>query len=85
MMTEEEAIKIAEQHHGPKFEFYKITHGVPDNCSLYGSFSRYPDDVWCILCSAYPHRNDLLISSRAIVICKDTGKILYDGDAGDEG
>lgn len=84
MITQEEAIKIAAKHHGPKFEFYSITHGVPDNCSLYGSFSHYPDDVWCVVCSAH-HPEGMLASSRAIVICKNTGKVLYDGSANDEG
>ena len=85
MIAQEEAIKIAKDYHGPAFEFYSITHGVPANCSLYGNFSRAPDDVWCVLCSSHPGNHNLLCSSRAIVISKNTGKILYDGSAHDEG
>lgn len=84
MITEKQAIEIADRKHGPGFEFFSITHGVPDNCSLYGSFPRCPDDVWCVLCSAHPGKL-MLASSRAIVISKDTGQILYDGSANDEG
>jgi len=88
MISETEAINIAEKHHGPGFHFFSITHGAADiSASLaYVANARkwHPDDVWCVLCSAHPGKM-MLCSSRAIIISKDTGEILYDGDAGDEG
>lgn len=84
MITEQDAIKIAE-HRGPGFARYCITHGVPKGFNLYGSFLRFPDDVWCVACSNDPGKNHIVASSRAIVIHKETGEILYDGDANDEG
>ncbi len=88
MITKEEAIKIAEEHHGPGFKFFQISHGLPSNCSVYRSSSTSwtPDDAWCVLCSAHPEKSGMILSSsRAIVIHKDTGAILYDGSANDEG
>jgi len=85
MIDREDAIKIAEKHHGPGFEFYGITHGVPANYSIYGSFPQNPDDVWCVSCSNHPGKHCVVASSRAIVIDKTTGAVLYDGSANDEG
>ena len=85
MIGREDAIKIAEKHHGPGFEFYGITHGVPANYSLYGSFPQNPDDVWCVSCSNHPGKHHVVASSRALVISKETGDVLYDGSANDEG
>ena len=85
MITKEEAITIAEKLHGPKFELHEITHGVPLNFAIYESFPRNPDDVWCVSCSARPGGGSAITSRHAIVISKDTGSVLYDGDAGDEG
>jgi len=88
MIGEAEAITIAEKHHGPGFHFFSITHGAADiSASLaYAANARkwHPDHVWCVLCSANPGKS-MLCSSRAIIISKDTGDILFDGDAGDEG
>jgi len=85
MITKEQAIEIAEKHHGSGFEIYGITHGVPANFNIYGSFPRSPDDIWCVSCSNHPGKHHILASSRAIVIHKETGEILYDGSANDEG
>ena len=85
MISQDEAIAVAKKHHGEGFEFFKITRGIPNNCRIYGSGDWVPDNVWCVLCSAHPNNHYILASSRAIVIFKDTGKILYDGSANDEG
>ncbi len=84
MITQEQVTKIAEEYHGPGFELYGITHGIPDNCAIYRTGDWNPDQVWCVLCNAHPGEL-MLASSRAIIICKDTGKIIYDGSANDEG
>lgn len=87
MINQEEAIKIAEQRCGPDFKFYRIAHGMIGARNVYQSaaFSWAPDDVWCLLCCNHPRAKGSIASSRAIVIHKDTGKILFDGSADDEG
>jgi hypothetical protein len=61
-----------------------ICHGrKPANFNIYGDF---PEPCWWIQVpwndeSGHP----VLRSSRAIVIGRQSGKILYDGSAGDEG
>ena len=84
MISQDRAIEIAKEHHGNEFKFYRITHGVPNNCRIYNSGEWFPDDVWCVLCSAHPGQY-MLASSRAIIISKDTGEILFDASANDEG
>lgn len=88
MITQEEAIKIAEKHHGPGFDFFAISHGVSQISAsmeyIANARKLRPDDVWCVLCSARPGQSGLF-SSRAIVVSKETGEILYDGSADDEG
>jgi D-alanyl-D-alanine carboxypeptidase len=86
MISQEEAIKIAEKQHGPGFEFYKIGHGVDSRMYGGNTPSLAPDSVWCVLCLSHPGKKGMMLaSSRAIVIHKETGKVLYDGSAGDEG
>jgi hypothetical protein len=85
MITKEEAVAIAEKLHGPKFKLYQVTHGVPENFSIYGDFPRNPDDVWCVSCSIRSGKANALASGHAVVISKETGNVLYDGSACDEG
>lgn len=85
MISKEEAIAIAEKLHGSKFRLHQITHGVPENFAIYGNFPRNPDDVWCISCSIRSDKTAVLASGHAVVISKDTGHVLYDGSACDEG
>lgn len=85
MITKEEAIAIAEKLHGSKFKMHKVTHGVPSNFALYGSFPKNPDDVWCVSCSIRSEKVNALASGYAVVISKETGNVLYDGSACDEG
>lgn len=88
MVSREEAVKIAAEHDGPGFKFYSISHSVaevsPNMAYRANAHKWLPDDVWCVLCSAQPAHTGLS-SSRAIVIAKETGEILYDGSADDEG
>ena len=85
MITKERAVAIAEKLHGPKFKLYQVTHGVPENFAIYGSFPRNPDDVWCVSCSIGSGKANVLASGHAVVISKETGNVLYDGSACDEG
>ncbi len=86
MISREKAIEIAREKHGQGFQFSFVSHGVPANFSIYGNFPQNPDDVWCV--QGGPSQQSVrpgLFSSHAIVISKETGEILYDGEAGDEG
>lgn len=88
MISREEAIKIAEELHGTGFKFYGIEHGAAQISAsmayLANARKWRPDDVWCVTCSSKPEQLGLF-SCRAIVVCANTGKILYDGSANDEG
>lgn len=59
---------------------FRITDTLPDNCAVYNR----PTDCWFVLFS-----NEQIItrlqSSRLVAVSKDTGEIVYDGDANDEG
>jgi len=82
MISKSKALQIAEKHHGPGFKLYRITSGTPDNVNLYSAYKN----VWCVLCSSHPNDGKIMLcSSRAIIISKEKGKILYDGSAHDEG
>jgi len=87
MINQEEAVKLAGQHCGPDFEFYQIAHGMVGARNVYqaDAHSWAPDDVWCILCCNHSRAKGSMASSRAIVIHKETGNVLYDGSADDEG
>ena len=76
MISKEEAIEIAQKKHGPGFQFSSITHGVPANFSIYGSFPQNPDDVWCIQGGPSQPVKLGLFSSHAIVISKETGELI---------
>jgi len=58
--------------------------GLPDNCNLYITGATIDEPFWCIF---VPWQDGVLMlrSSRIILVSKRTGKILFDGDAGDEG
>lgn len=85
MITQEEAIAIAEKLHSTEFKLYGVTRGVPSNFAIYGSFPRNPDDVWCVYYSLRSGKVGLIASGHAVVIANDTGQVLYDGSACDEG
>jgi len=85
MISQEQAIEIAKQYCGGEFKLFSIKHGVIGYPGVYRLGMWAPDDVWCISCSYHPGKTTGLFSSRVIVIHKDTGKILYDGSACDEG
>jgi len=72
---------IAEKHHGPGIEIFQITDDIAGHCRL---LYRY-DNSWGVKCSFTPGRHESLTSSRVIIISKETGDILYDGSASDEG
>ena len=81
-ITKQRALVIAARAlpiHGGQFKCYSQK---PDNCRIYGIKTDQP--YWYIY---VPWEDGMLTlrSSRVMVISRLTGKILYDGLAGDEG
>lgn len=81
-ITKQRALAIAARAampHGGRFECYSQK---PDSCQLYGINTGQP--CWYVYA---PWGDGLLAlrSSRVMVISRLSGKILYDGSAGDEG
>ncbi|MDO8369868.1 MAG: hypothetical protein Q7S71_04055 [Candidatus Nitrotoga sp.] len=81
-ITKQLALAIAARalpNHGGQFKCYSQK---PDNCRIYGINTDQP--CWYIY---VPWEDGMLSlrSSRVLVISRLTGKILYDGSAGDEG
>ena len=60
-------------------EIFRVAGELPGNCAVYNA----PTNCWYVLCSG--NVENALTSSRLICICRDTGDVLYDGSAGDEG
>lgn len=81
-IAKRKALEIAKKHNNEPRELkvYKITDTLPDNPVIeYSGFKN----CWYILCA---YEKPLgLHSSRLICVSKATGKILFDGSAGDEG
>ena len=63
-----------------KLKIYSITGFLPDNCLVYNC----PENCWFVLCDSDPKILGLK-SSRLICVSKETGKIMYDGSANNEG
>ena len=77
------AVAIVRRHVGRDVEIYRVCDN-PEGLAIYYGKPREP--FWCV----YVSRNDgmdgmVFRSSRVVLVSKATGKILYDGDAGDEG
>ena len=81
-ITKQRALAIAARTlitHGGQFECYSQK---PDSCRIYGIKTDQP--CWYIY---VPWEDGMLAlrCSRVMVISRVTGKILYNGSAGDEG
>ena len=59
---------------------YKITDSLPSNCAIWGS----PKNCWYVFYS-YNLNPNVIESSSVMCISKETGEILYNGSANDEG
>ena len=82
-VTSDEALNLLKQHlFGKDVKIYGISESLPDNCAVCG----LPENVSCWYILMLPDLHPTcLASSRMVCISKDTGEILYDGPAGDEG
>ncbi|MGQ0551702.1 MAG: hypothetical protein ACT4PU_00610 [Planctomycetota bacterium] len=74
---------VAEAAPRPTAAALRISDGKPGGVYIYGC----PDDpAWFVLMPWYDGKDDLMFrSSRVVVIAKGDGRVLFDGDAGDEG
>lgn len=81
LITKQRALAIAAQalFRGGKFECYSER---PSTCRIYGINIDQP--CWYIY-APWADGMHALRSSRVMVISRLTGKIIYDGSAGDEG
>jgi hypothetical protein len=79
-MTAKEALEIAVEHNGSRPLIESSVHEqLPPNCFVYGNFK----DCWFIL-SSFDTRS-VLRSSRLIIVSRLLAKVIFDGDANDEG
>src|SRR5215831_5918712 len=62
--------------------WFQIADGLSDSCAVYRT---PPTDCWFVLFQLKGDHPCILQSSRLVTISKRTGKIVYDGDARDEG
>jgi len=80
-MTAREALDIATEHNGGPLIRPTVQAELPASVC----FHKLPDEgCWYITC-AYDSRTDILRSSRLIVVSMETGKVILDEDANDEG
>lgn len=81
ILTEEMVRKIISEYVGCDFSEIDICPERPSNCNLYNPPT---EPCWY----AYvPHNDGILAlrSSRIVIMSRVTGKVIYDGSAGDEG
>ena len=81
-ITKQKALEIAAQVcKGDRKEFHCYSK-KPENCTIYATI---PDEPCWYVSTAWDDNQHTLRSSRLIVISRVTGKVFYDGSAGDEG
>ena len=81
-ITKQQALEIAVQLCKGDSTVFKCFSVKPDYCQFYVT---YPDQPCWYVFVPWDDNQVALQSSRVIVISRLTGKILYDGEAGDEG
>jgi hypothetical protein len=80
-ISRDEALAVFHQRYPPAtVHSFTIHDALPDNCALY----KPPTNCWFIIFAENPLPMRLQ-SSRLVAISKNTGQIVYDGDANDEG
>lgn len=78
-----DAIAIARQRCTQEPESFRIYRGLPPNVHI----CNQPEEPCWFICAPWNEGKDgaMLRSSRLILISKQTGEVLYDGSAHDEG
>lgn len=77
------AIAIARQRCTPELESFRVSRRLPPNAHIY----KQPEEPCWVICAPWKDGKDgtMLRSSRLILISRQTGEVLYDGSAHDEG
>lgn len=84
-ITREEAVQKAREVISDNFvkSIQKVTDILPDGCTIYMS-GRHKKSCWYIFFIP-DHSLSILKSTRVIAISKETGEVVFNGSAGDEG
>jgi len=84
MISQAAALRSAARHVVNRlFNCAKVVDGAGVRLSIYGHGNRKPDQVWVVFKN--PDARMELRSSEIIVVSKRSGRVLYEGSAGDEG
>ena len=75
------AVRLARKTFDTTFGLYRITHKLPENCSVYNT---PPGPCWFLI-GPWNDGQTLLRPSHLVIVSMLTGKILYNGSAFDEG
>ena len=82
-ISEQSAIKIAREYCFPHSSRVGLANLEQSTLRLW---SKPQEPCWIVYAPWLDGKDDLILrSSRVLLISKDSGKILFDGDAGDEG
>ncbi len=81
-ITKQKALEIAAQVCKTDRREFHCYSKKPENFTIYAAF---PDEPCWYVSAAWDDALHMLRSSRVIVISRMTGKVFYDGSAGDEG
>ena len=81
-ITKQKALEIAAQVCKADRKEFHCYSKKPENCTIYATF---PDEPCWYVSATWDDAPHVLRSSRVIVISRLTGKVFYDGSAGDEG
>ena len=84
-ITREEAVQKAREEIADTFvkSIHEITDILPDGCGIYMS-GRHKKSCWYIFFTP-DNSLSMLQSTCVIAISKETGEVIYNGSAGDEG
>ncbi len=81
-ITKQKALEIATQVCKSDRGEFRCDSKKPENCRIYATI---PDEPCWYVSTAWDDNQHMLRSSRVIVISRMTGKVFFDGSAGDEG
>ena len=82
-ITRAEALRRAERHvFNRMFGGATVQDGVTAKLCIYNQGGWSPKDVWVV----YKNPKEIVLKSAdVILVCKRTGRVLYEGSANDEG
>jgi hypothetical protein len=82
-ISKQSAIEIAREYIFPHSSRVELANLGKDSLRIW---NKTQEPCWIVYAPWLDGKDDLILrSSRVLLISKSSGKILYDGDAGDEG